>query len=124
MTKKQLQDFRKRLEEERSSLAKEIAILTNDNLKKSQRDRSGDLSGYASHLADVATDNFEREKDLHIASGESDRLRVIDEALERIENKTYGTCDNCGKVVGLKRLEALPYATLCIKCQELEERGM
>jgi len=123
MTKKQLESFKMLLEKERSSLANEIASLTGDNLKKSQRDRTGDLSGYASHLADVATDNFEREKDLQIASGESDRIRVIDEALERIEDKTYGACRECGKQIGLKRLEAVAYATLCIKCKELEECG-
>jgi RNA polymerase-binding protein DksA len=73
--------------------------------------------------ADTATVTVDREMDYSLEENSVHVLREIDGALERIENGTFGLCTRCGKQIGEERLEAMPYATLCIECKRLEERG-
>jgi RNA polymerase-binding protein DksA len=123
MRKTQMKKFKKLLLAAKEKLDAEIQQLQRDNLSRSQRDSSGDLSGYSYHMADVGTDTFGREVELTIASAGSETMKLIDEALERIEDGTYGKCQMCGCQVDMKRLEAVPYAHLCISCQSEEERN-
>ncbi|MBI4398072.1 MAG: TraR/DksA family transcriptional regulator [Candidatus Omnitrophica bacterium] len=122
MIKRNYDKIKKQLEDKRKQLAAGIDHITNDNLKLSQRDASGDLSGYTFHMADVATDNFDREFSLDIASTEQKLLNRIDEALKKIEEGTYGHCELCGVPISMERLKAVPYARLCIKCKQEEEK--
>ncbi len=122
MTKKEFEPFRELLLEKRKAVLESIQQIEKDTLKKSQREASGDLSGYAYHMADMATDNFDTEFSLNLASVEQQTLYGIDEALKRIEEGTYGDCLGCGKKISSPRLKALPYASLCIGCQEEEEK--
>jgi RNA polymerase-binding protein DksA len=69
-------------------------------------------------MADMASDNYEREFSLGRASDEQGVLYRIDEALKRIEEGTYGGCLQCGKLIPKKRLAAVPYAELCLECQK------
>lgn len=89
------------------------------------RERSGELSLYRLHLADIGTEAQEQEKDFLLASQEGRRLYEIDEALRRLfkEPETFGTCERCGKEVGFERLEVIPHARLCKEDQELAEAG-
>ena len=121
MNKKELDKFKKLLLEERTSILGGVDKISEENLKKSQRDASGDLSGYSFHMADVATDNYDREFSLTIAEGERETLSKIDEALGRINEKSYGKCLACGKAITKKRLTAVPHAENCKTCQEKEE---
>jgi RNA polymerase-binding protein DksA len=73
-------------------------------------------------MADVGTDSFGREMELNIASGENERLRMIEEALERIEEGTYGQCVSCDGKISVERLKAIPYARLCIECARESEK--
>jgi len=114
--------FRELLLSKRKTVLESIQQIEKDTLKKSQREASGDLSGYAYHMADMATDNFNTELSLNLASVEQRVLYEIDEALKRIEEGTYGDCLTCGKKITPQRLKALPYAALCINCQEKEEK--
>src|SRR3989344_8575862 len=114
MEKEELLKFKAQLEAERAKIADGISHIERDNLNRSQRDASGDLSGYSFHMADMATDNFDREFSLDIASGEQVLLNRIDEALRKMEEGTYGVCENCEKPISSKRLKAVPYAKLCI----------
>ncbi|MBN1268856.1 MAG: TraR/DksA C4-type zinc finger protein [Kiritimatiellae bacterium] len=114
--KKALQDLRDRVVDE-------ITFLAGDNLNRSQRESSGDLSSYSIHMADQGTDNFDREFALNLVSSEQDILYEIDEALQRLEAGTYGTCEVCSDPIEKPRLEALPFAKLCVKCQAATERG-
>lgn len=123
MRKTRMKKFKKLLLAAKEKLEAEIQQLQRDNLNRSQRDSSGDLSGYSYHMADVGTDTFGREVELTIASAGSETMKLIDEALERIEDGTYGKCQMCGCQVDMKRLEAVPYAHLCISCQSEEERN-
>ncbi len=120
--KKELERFKLLLQEIRAKIAGDLKHLEGDSLNTNQRDASGDLSGYSFHMADMATDNFDREFTLGLASNEQQLLNVVDAALRRILEGTYGICEECEKPIAVKRLNAMPYGRLCIKCQEIEEK--
>ncbi len=122
MKKKDREKLKRLLEKEREGLVSEIEHLENDSLNKSQRDASGDLSGYSFHMADMGTDNFDREFTLGLVSTEQKLLYEVDEALRRLKKGKFGLCQQCGKAIRHKRLEAVPYARLCIKCKEEMEK--
>ena len=122
MNKRVLNQLKKKLETLREELSHEFQHLSENNLNRSQRESTGDLSGYSYHMADVGTDSFGREMELNIASNENKRIRQIDEALERIEAGTYGECDSCGGKIGVERLKAIPYTQLCIECARKSEK--
>jgi len=119
--KSALKKFKQLLIKLREKFVGEMENITKDTLKTSQRDASGDLSGYTLHMADVATDHYDREFSLGIASAEQKIIYEIDEALKRIEDGSYGLCFICDKAISKKRLTALPYAKYCVECQEKEE---
>ncbi len=121
MNKKELERFKKVLLKKREDVITEISDITKDTLSKSQREASGDLSGYSFHMADQASDNYDREFSLNLASDNQKIIYAIDEALQRIKDKTYGKCLECSKAISLKRLRAVAYATLCISCQRKKE---
>ena len=79
-------------------------------------------SGYGDHLADDATELFEREKSAGMEQSLREHLRQVDHALARIEAGTYDQCERCGRPIPDERHEALPEATLCIECKAQEER--
>lgn len=121
MPRKELGKFKILLLAERSKIGGDLSHIAENTLKKSARDASGDLSGYSFHMADQASDDYERDFSLGRASDEQDVLYVIDEALKRIEEGTYGNCLQCNKPISRKRLVALPYTELCIECQTKNE---
>lgn len=123
MDKKDLEKFKALLMQFRRKIAGDLKHLENDSLNMNQRDAAGDLSAYSFHMADMATDNFDREFTLGLASTEQQTLNAIDVALRKIEEGTYGICEECDKQIPQKRLTAMPYARLCIKCQETEEKN-
>jgi DnaK suppressor protein len=115
MNKKQLQRFRNQL-----LGAKETLV---DRVQKAETDgREADAEGEARDLADQASSSYTKE--LLFSKSNSDRqfLKKIEDALGRIEQGGYGECSVCEEAIGLKRLEAVPWATMCIKCQELQEQ--
>jgi RNA polymerase-binding protein DksA len=73
-------------------------------------------------LADIASDDIDRKMIEAIGSQEMKRLRLIDSALTRIQQGKYGLCIKCGKRIPQDRLEAIPYALMCIECKTAEER--
>ena len=87
-------------------------------------EESGDLAiGSGDHIADSATDTYLRELDEGLEETAGHVLVEIDEALARIEDGTYGRCSACGRPIGEERLEAVPYATLCIDDKRAIERS-
>jgi RNA polymerase-binding protein DksA len=100
----------------------DINHISEDTLKKSQKEASGDISGYTFHMADVATDNYDREFSLSLASNDRKLIFELDDALKRIEDGIYGACEECKGLIAKNRLKAVPYARLCVKCQERRER--
>lgn len=79
---------------------------------------SRDVSGHVQHMADVATDMYDREFSLGLASNEREVLQKVDVALKKIKDKDYGICAGCSKPISEARLKALPYVETCLKCQE------
>jgi len=122
MTKKELDVFKKLLNKLKQKIMDDLRHITKDTLNKSQKDAAGDLSGYTYHMADVASDTFEREFSLGLASNEQNILYEIEEAMKRIESKEYGFCVVCEKKVTKERLRAVPYAQYCIECQTKQEK--
>lgn len=123
MNKKELKELKELLLAYRDKVSGDISSLAADNLNKSQKDSSGDLSGYTFHMADMATDHYDREFNLGLASTEQETLRQIDEALRKIDDKSYGVCEVCESDIPLQRLKVRPFALLCIKCQEEKEKN-
>lgn len=77
--------------------------------------------GYSTHPADEGTLAFDQARDLAVQTNAQHTLRMIEDALARVENGTYGLCVDCGAEIDAARLEAIPYAALCLKCQSKRE---
>jgi DnaK suppressor protein len=86
---------------------------------------AGELSSAAGdqHIADHASEMVDRELDESLGENAEQIVREIDRALARIDEGTYGSCERCGATIVAERLDAVPYATLCLSCKQLEERG-
>jgi RNA polymerase-binding protein DksA len=107
-------------------LAKRNEILGNVSEMQSEalgRDRT-DLSNMPLHMADAGSDNYEIDNTLGLMDSERRILGEIDEALARIESRTYGTCESAGERIPKKRLNAIPWARYCVKCAALAEKGL
>ncbi|MCK4994472.1 MAG: TraR/DksA C4-type zinc finger protein [Candidatus Omnitrophica bacterium] len=124
MNKKESEEFKQKLVELRVKVTDEMSQIGGGSLKKSQRDASGDLSAYTFHMADVASDSFERELSWDRASVEQKVLFHIDDALKRIEEGVYGKCESCAKKINKERLKAIPYAVFCRACKEKREKEL
>ncbi|HEX7240727.1 MAG TPA: TraR/DksA C4-type zinc finger protein [Longimicrobiaceae bacterium] len=87
------------------------------------RERTGEMSLYRFHMADIGSEAQEQEKEFLLASQEGRRLYEVDEALRRLyrDPETFGSCERCGKPIGFARLEVIPEARLCVDCQALVE---
>ena len=120
MNKRELLEYKALLLKHKQKLLEEIRHITKD-ASTSHKDASGGISTYTYHMADVASDHYERELSLNIATAEQKLIYEIDEALKRIEDKSYGDCLDCEKSIAIRRLKAVPYASLCIACQRLRE---
>jgi DnaK suppressor protein len=116
--------FRELLQDKRRAVVEALEYLHKEN-PGSLEDETGELvSGSADqHMADTATETVDREIDYTLEESDGRLLTAIDEALARIEAGTYGVCVNCGAQIPPERLEAMPWATLCIECKRKEERG-
>lgn len=121
-TKKDLAEFKKIILKRKEQILDDIKHISDDTLKKSQKEASGDISGYTYHMADVATDNYDREFSLGLASNERKFLYELDDALKRIEDGIFGICEDCKNLIAKNRLKAVPHARLCVKCQEKREK--
>jgi len=106
--------FRAELEQQRDRLQKTIAH--HDIGGASLTEETGELmsSSADNHLADTASETYERELDEGLEEDAQDQLRQVEAALQRIEAGTYGFCSVCGKPIPVERLEAVPWTTLCI----------
>ncbi len=122
LNKKELGEFKKLIVKRKEETLDNIKHISNDTLKKSLKEASGDISGYAYHMADMATDTYDREFSLGIASNERELLYILEDALKKIEEGTFGICEECDAVISKTRLKAIPYARFCVKCQAKMEK--
>ena len=111
----------KRLEEERTRLQG-----IRDGIQREQdeavSETGGELSSFDQHPGDSGTETFEMEKNVSLLEQVEDELQEIEAAAQRLERGTYGTCQACGRPIGVERLEAMPAARFCIEDQAKAER--
>ena len=117
-TATRLRAIKKRLLAERERLEGELHDIMERTSLSSDVEQVSELSTYDDHPADLASETFEREKDLAMEGNIQDLLEKVNTALEKLEEGTYGLCDSCGVEINPNRLEALPYASLCLNCQD------
>jgi len=123
MNRKDLKHFKELLESRRALIQDKLGNLENTAKSASRRDSAGELSSYPTHMPDQGTDAMEREMAFHFVSLEGNYLHHLEQALERVEQGTFGECRLCGEEIGRDRLEAVPHTTLCIKCKSEEEES-
>ncbi|HAK95723.1 MAG TPA: hypothetical protein DCM87_12185 [Planctomycetes bacterium] len=119
---KDLIAFHKVLVERRIKVAGTFEHFSKDAFNNVSR-RDGDLSTLPSELADASSQVFDQALALDLLANEADTIGMIDAALHRIKHGTFGECDACGKPIPLARLKALPFATMCVRCRQEEERN-
>jgi RNA polymerase-binding protein DksA len=117
-TKAELDEVRAELTADVDRLRTELDLASRE-LDDLMRD-AGDGAG--NDQADVGSTTFERDHEMSLANNARDMLTQTQHALERIDNGTYGVCENCGQPIGKNRLMAFPRATLCLTCKQREER--
>ncbi len=120
MSKKMLKKFEELIHKE---LQESVAYLDNVSRDQSKgaRESSGDLSSYAYHQADQGSDTNLMEQTVMMMEKEREKIRLLKEALQKIDNETYGICEMCGEKIDETRLEIIPYAKYCIDCMEKME---
>ena len=122
MNAEDLAYFRKLLTEKRVQANADLEELERVSRSDDAQESSEDRSAYSLHMADRGTDAMEREKNLLLAQREGNYIDYLDEALQRIEEGTFGLCRVCGGEIGRPRLEAVPTATQCIACKSKDDK--
>jgi len=118
MNKQELKHFKNKLNEEKNRITDLIKQLDDNGMTKFNAETASELSFYDNHPADIASETFEVEKGRALEANEMSLLDKINDALTAIDDGTYGKCKACGKDIDKERLEFLPYAVNCIKCQD------
>ena len=124
LTKTDIKYYKQLLLDKRREIIGDVNEMGDEALKKSRLDATGDLSSMPIHMADIGTDNYEQEFALGLMDSELKLLRSIDEALQRIEEGTYGICQGTQKPIGKARLEAKPWARYCVEYARRLEEGL
>lgn len=120
LTAAEIEKFKALLMEKRNEILDNVNHMENEALRKER----SDLSNMPIHMADAGSDTFEQENTLGLMDSERKMLTEIDNALDRIENKTYGLCENDTEPIPKARLKAIPWARYCLKCASLSEKGL
>jgi DnaK suppressor protein len=123
MTQAELKNYRQRLEDLRERLTGDVSHLANEALRSSGGEASGGLSNMPLHPADLGTDNFEKEFTFNLLHNEEQVLAEISDALERIQKRGFGLCEECHQPIPAARLDALPYARHCVACARKAQQG-
>jgi DnaK suppressor protein len=119
MTKTDFTLCRERLLILRARLRGDVTQMEDSALNKDHNK----TTSMPNHMAELGSDNFDRELTLSLLGSENDALDQIEAAIERIEDGSYGQCEECGAKISKARLEAIPYATLCVRCASQQEQG-
>lgn len=120
LTDEKLIEYRESLIREKNELMKVIGDIA-EGQRKGSRDNSGDLSAYSIHMGDLGSDTEHTEKEAYLMEKHQQSLKKINEALQRVSQRSYGICEMCGELISEARLRIVPYAHLCINCQAKEE---
>ena len=118
---KELKILKSQLQSHQEDIRVQYEEISEGTFAGDQSEMTGEV-GFDEEYADAGTATFEREKDLSLVNNLRDLLDKIDKAMAKIDEGTYGLCDRCGKPIEKARLKALPYANLCLKDKQAEER--
>ena len=118
---KTLDRLRRLLEEERETYVRQARDLAAEAEALASEREPGDTQ-FDEESGEGDTLNVERERDLALSASATQAVEEIDRALRRMDVGSYGICERCGKKIAVARLEALPFAALCIECKSREER--
>lgn len=122
MDNQKMKHYKRRLYKERQGIVETINKLKEDmGLNESMREDTSELSFYDNHPADIASETFEIEKNRALKANEATHLRMVEDAIKKIDNGTYGKCESCGGEISEDRLEVIPYATMCIECEKTKK---
>ncbi len=116
-SKDELAKYREELIEKRNRIVGVVERM------ESQAIRAGSDEVSVDHMADHGSDSYEQDQTISLIERESEAVRAIDLALKRMEEGTYGLCDECEARIKKPRLKAMPSARLCLECQIAEEEG-
>lgn len=119
LTREEIDTFKQMLLIKRIEILSTVMSMEDETLRKLRTD----LSNMPIHLADLGSENFEVENAIDLMDSEKKILTEIEDALERIEDGTYGICQNDDVPIPKARLEAIPWARYCIACANLREKG-
>jgi RNA polymerase-binding protein DksA len=127
LSKEDLTRFEERITKRYNELLEELRYREQSSIMENQRETGAELSSYANHPAEAASDYANLTMNLNLAERNSKYLLQLEEALTRIKRGTYGICMICKKLIPMARLEAVPTTTKCVECKievkesELEE---
>lgn len=121
LAKKRLEGFRRILNKEKKRLEGELLGMQADNNAIDHMDFVGE--GADDDLADAGSTTFDRERDNSLEENVKDILYQVNHAIAKLDKGNYGICEHCGDEIPDERLEALPYATLCIRCKIKQEKS-
>ena len=123
MRTRELNRIKKKLIKLKEEINSELGRFEDNTLHKNRKDTTGEVSSFTTHPADMGAETAEFEKAYILAANENDLLKLVVDALERIEKEEYGSCQECGEKIALPRLRAIPYARYCVECKEEMENG-
>ncbi len=122
LSKEELSYFHNLLLEERDNIISDLRYLSDENLKQTITDSTGESSSYSNHLGDAAALSYEREFAMTLSERHGKYLEQIDDALQRVKDGTYGICQVTGKLIDTERLEAVLVAKYSVEGKELQKR--
>ena len=120
MKKAEIMEFKDKLHAIRARLRGDVSTMAQVALRKSGMEGS-DNAGMPIHMAELGSDNFEQEFTISLMESDEGMLGLIESALERISDGSFGQCQQCDGAIAKARLNAIPYTPLCIKCAEAQE---
>ncbi len=123
MTQSEIATYRERLVALMKRLAGDRSQLKDEALRTTGGEASGSLSDVPLHLGDLGSHEFEEAVTLCLVENEEHIIAEINGALTRMEEGTFGRCEECRKPISRKRLEALPYSRYCIGCAQKQQRS-
>lgn len=118
MKKSEAKVYKQQLLALRARLRGDVSHLAQTALKKGEDDAGNDAARMPIHMAEMGSENYDQEFSLSLLENDEDTLQLIESALERIEEGVYGECEDCNCKIPKLRLDAIPFAALCVKCAQ------
>jgi len=122
LSKEELERFKELITEKYKALLEELRYREQSFIMENQRETGSELSSYANHPAEAASDYANLTMNLNLAERDTKYLKQLEEALDRIERGIYGICTVCKSVIPMIRLEAVPTVTKCVECKNEAKR--